>query len=165
VYSDWEEMHASKDPTTTSPADEDQEHAAGWVKPDKSSDRDTRVRWIEAKYKWKGFTIFDTNAVPSACLYEAAGAGDIKGCLRAIAHGADVNWVNEKAADVNPMQGGYTPLHKACAEGKLLCAEVLYQNGADLGAHDQQKLTPTDVAMLNGHLQLLDLLELRSSQK
>jgi hypothetical protein len=168
--SDWEEMHASKGPSSPSSDSldaQDQEHAAGWVKPNQSSDRETRVKWIEAKYKWKGFTVVDAEGAaegegPSARLYEAAGAGDLKGCLRAVAHGADVNWVNGRAADTNPMHGGYTALHKACAEGKLLCAEVLFQNGADLDALDQQKLSPTDVAMLNGHLQLLDLLELRA---
>ena len=117
------------------------------------------------------------DASVSLVLHEAAGAGDLQRILWCVAHGADVNWANSADHDS-------TALHKACARGALVCVEFLFQQGANLQAVDSQQVarvttntsnlnlqcndsmfpgqcTPLDTALLNNHIQLLDLLQRR----
>ena len=54
---------------------------------------------------------------------------------------------------------GRTALHTAAANNQLLACEMLLQNGADLEALDVHHCSPTDVAMLEGHVRVLELLQ------
>ena len=61
----------------------------GWVRITPTAERSVRTKFIEAKYKWKAFTVPAEGDVASA-IAEAAVGGDVMGVLRSIAGGANV---------------------------------------------------------------------------
>ena len=71
---------------------------------------------------------------PSACstvqfLYSCARKGDVPGMLCALAHGANVNFVNDKDNNSNP-------LIQTIYSGSLAASEFLLQNGVRLHVRD-----------------------------
>ena len=78
-----------------------------------------------------------------------------------IGHGADVNhvsivrqWDRTTLNEPRPKhlnKGGFTALHFAAREGCTACIDALAEGGADLDAHDPERVTALNVALLNMH--------------
>lgn len=82
---------------------------------------------------------------PGALLFRAAGhPPSLPTMADALAHGADVNWVN--AARENA-----TPLIQATAANSLLACEFLLQNGANVNQADNHGRGPLHHATILGH--------------
>ncbi|XP_074839019.1 arf-GAP with coiled-coil, ANK repeat and PH domain-containing protein 1 isoform X2 [Carettochelys insculpta] len=81
---------------------------------------------------------------PGALLYWAAGHHNLPTMADALAHGADVNWVNAG-------EGSRTPLLQAVAADSLLACEFLLQNGANVNQADSGGRGPLHHATLLGH--------------
>ncbi|XP_055486925.1 arf-GAP with coiled-coil, ANK repeat and PH domain-containing protein 1 [Leucoraja erinacea] len=87
---------------------------------------------------------------PGALLYRAAALQNLPVMADALAHGADVNWVN--TADENK-----TPLIQAVTPGSLVACEFLLQNGAHVNLVDTHKRGPLHHATIHGHTGLVCL--------
>ncbi|CAO2643856.1 Arf-GAP with coiled-coil, ANK repeat and PH domain-containing protein 1 [Lemmus lemmus] len=82
---------------------------------------------------------------PGALLFQAAGhPPSLPTMADALAHGADVNWVNGA-------QGNATPLIRATAANSLLACEFLLQNGANVNQADSAGRGPLHHATILGH--------------
>ncbi|XP_070623443.1 arf-GAP with coiled-coil, ANK repeat and PH domain-containing protein 1 [Erythrolamprus reginae] len=82
---------------------------------------------------------------PGALLYHAAAAPpSLPTMADALAHGADVNWVNTA-------QESRTPLLQAVAANSLLACEFLLQNGANVNQSDSKGRGPLHHATILGH--------------
>ncbi|XP_054851099.1 arf-GAP with coiled-coil, ANK repeat and PH domain-containing protein 1 isoform X2 [Eublepharis macularius] len=82
---------------------------------------------------------------PGPLLYRAAGAPpSLPTMADALAHGADVNWVNVA-------QESRTPLLQAVAANSLLACEFLLQNGASVNQADSKGRGPLHHATILGH--------------
>ncbi|XP_076792597.1 arf-GAP with coiled-coil, ANK repeat and PH domain-containing protein 1 isoform X2 [Arvicanthis niloticus] len=82
---------------------------------------------------------------PGALLFQAAGQSpSLPTMADALAHGADVNWVNAG-------QGNATPLIRATAANSLLACEFLLQNGANVNQADSAGRGPLHHATILGH--------------
>uniref|UniRef100_A0A8C5SF01 Arf-GAP with coiled-coil, ANK repeat and PH domain-containing protein n=1 Tax=Laticauda laticaudata TaxID=8630 RepID=A0A8C5SF01_LATLA len=82
---------------------------------------------------------------PGALLYRAASAPpSLPTMSDALAHGADVNWVNTA-------QESRTPLLQAVAANSLLACEFLLQNGANVNQSDNKGQGPLHHATILGH--------------
>ncbi|XP_062889329.1 arf-GAP with coiled-coil, ANK repeat and PH domain-containing protein 3 [Mobula hypostoma] len=81
---------------------------------------------------------------PGILVYKAAQARNLAIMAEALAHGADVNWVNEE--DENK-----TPLIQAVIGGSLVACEFLLQNGADVNQKDIRERGPIHHATYLGH--------------
>uniref|UniRef100_A0A4X1UZ60 Arf-GAP with coiled-coil, ANK repeat and PH domain-containing protein n=1 Tax=Sus scrofa TaxID=9823 RepID=A0A4X1UZ60_PIG len=82
---------------------------------------------------------------PGALLFRAAGhPPSLPTMADALAHGADVNWVNAS-------QENATPLIQATAANSLLACEFLLQNGASVNQADNQGRGPLHHATILGH--------------
>ncbi|XP_021032133.1 arf-GAP with coiled-coil, ANK repeat and PH domain-containing protein 1 isoform X1 [Mus caroli] len=82
---------------------------------------------------------------PGALLFQAAGhPPSLPTMADALAHGADVNWVNVG-------QGNATPLIRATAANSLLACEFLLQNGANVNQADSAGRGPLHHATILGH--------------
>jgi len=78
-----------------------------------------------------------------------------------INHGADINrhsivrhWDRTLLNEPRPKhmsKGGMTALHYAAREGCTDCIEVLAKAGANLDAHDPERVTPLNTALINMH--------------
>ncbi|KAJ8277194.1 hypothetical protein GJAV_G00072440 [Gymnothorax javanicus] len=77
-------------------------------------------------------------------LYWAAGASNLPSMAEALAHGAEVNWVNEK-------DDRKTPLMMAVQGGCLVTCEFLLQNGANVNQQDGLGRGPLHHATILGH--------------
>ncbi|KAM3823894.1 arf-GAP with coiled-coil, ANK repeat and PH domain-containing protein 1 isoform 2-T2 [Vipera latastei] len=85
------------------------------------------------------------NLHPGALLYRAAAAPpSLPTMTDALAHGADVNWVNTA-------QESRTPLLQAVAANSLLACEFLLQNGANVNQADSKGRGPLHHATILGH--------------
>ncbi|XP_033006846.1 arf-GAP with coiled-coil, ANK repeat and PH domain-containing protein 2 isoform X3 [Lacerta agilis] len=82
--------------------------------------------------------------VPGLQLYLASFQKSLPGMAEALAHGADVNWVNAA-------EGRSTPLIQAVLGGSLLTCEFLLQNGANVNLRDAKGRGPLHHATLLGH--------------
>ncbi|XP_067879727.1 arf-GAP with coiled-coil, ANK repeat and PH domain-containing protein 1 isoform X1 [Heterodontus francisci] len=87
---------------------------------------------------------------PGALLYRAAALQNLTVMADALAHGADVNWVN--ASDENK-----TPLIQAVTLGSLVACEFLLQNGAHVNQMDIHSRGPLHHATIHGHTGLVCL--------
>ncbi|GCC20364.1 arf-GAP with coiled-coil, ANK repeat and PH domain-containing protein 2-like [Chiloscyllium punctatum] len=87
---------------------------------------------------------------PGALLYRAAALQNLPVMADALAHGADVNWVN--ASDENK-----TPLIQAVTPGSLVACEFLLQNGANVNQMDIHSRGPLHHATIHGHTGLVCL--------
>ncbi|KAJ6654959.1 hypothetical protein lerEdw1_006430 [Lerista edwardsae] len=85
------------------------------------------------------------NLHPGALLYHAAAAPpSLPTMADALAHGADVNWVNVA-------QESRTPLLQAVTANSLLACEFLLQNGASVNQADSKGRGPLHHATILGH--------------
>lgn len=107
----------------------------------------------------------DVNAVESwggqSALMWAAAQREPKMVAFLVSHGAKPN-VRGKARDwqrrvtTEPRKkdmydGGFAPLHYAAREGCLACIGPLLKAGADIDIGDPKRVTPLNVAIMNGH--------------
>ncbi|CAM9403670.1 unnamed protein product [Chrysoparadoxa australica] len=123
----------------------------GWTKPSSGATRETKEKWIRAKYVDKKF-VSEQQPDPSAvsqnkALWAAIDGNDLVGTLKALAHGAELGWSDEK---------GWNSLHHAAAGGHVEACEFLIQNGANLSALDKRQCTPLDVAVLHNKLKTVE---------
>uniref|UniRef100_A0A3Q4G3X8 Arf-GAP with coiled-coil, ANK repeat and PH domain-containing protein n=1 Tax=Neolamprologus brichardi TaxID=32507 RepID=A0A3Q4G3X8_NEOBR len=81
---------------------------------------------------------------PGALLYKASKARNLPVMAAALAHGADVNLVNEE-------DEGKTPLIQAVIGGSLIACEFLLQNAADVNQRDARGRGPLYHATYLGH--------------
>ncbi|XP_051786360.1 arf-GAP with coiled-coil, ANK repeat and PH domain-containing protein 3-like [Erpetoichthys calabaricus] len=81
---------------------------------------------------------------PGLLIYKAALAHNLPVMAEALAHGADINWVNDE--DENK-----TPLIQAVIGGSLIACEFLLQNGADVNQRDLRGRGPLHHATYLGH--------------
>uniref|UniRef100_A0A672NIB5 Arf-GAP with coiled-coil, ANK repeat and PH domain-containing protein n=1 Tax=Sinocyclocheilus grahami TaxID=75366 RepID=A0A672NIB5_SINGR len=81
---------------------------------------------------------------PGALLYKACQARNLPVMAEALAHGADVNSVNEE-------DEGKSPLIQAVIGGSLIACEFLLQNGADVNQRDHRGRGPLHHATYLGH--------------
>uniref|UniRef100_A0A4W3GU12 Arf-GAP with coiled-coil, ANK repeat and PH domain-containing protein n=1 Tax=Callorhinchus milii TaxID=7868 RepID=A0A4W3GU12_CALMI len=81
---------------------------------------------------------------PGILVYKAAHARNLAVMAEALAHGADVNWVNDE--DENK-----TPLIQAVIGGSLVACEFLLQNGADVNQKDIRGRGPIHHGTYLGH--------------
>uniref|UniRef100_A0A674I9Z0 Arf-GAP with coiled-coil, ANK repeat and PH domain-containing protein n=1 Tax=Terrapene triunguis TaxID=2587831 RepID=A0A674I9Z0_9SAUR len=81
---------------------------------------------------------------PGLQLYRAAYEKNLPDMAEALAHGADVNWVNTEENKV-------TPLIQAVLGGSLVTCEFLLQNGANVNHRDVKGRGPLHHATVLGH--------------
>ncbi|XP_069069262.1 arf-GAP with coiled-coil, ANK repeat and PH domain-containing protein 2 isoform X2 [Pleurodeles waltl] len=81
---------------------------------------------------------------PGLHLYRAAHEKSLPDMAEALAHGADVNWVNEE-------ENNTTPLIQAVHGGSLVTCEFLLQNGANVNHMDLYGRGPLHHATVLGH--------------
>ncbi|KAE8603745.1 hypothetical protein XENTR_v10014454 [Xenopus tropicalis] len=82
--------------------------------------------------------------LPGPQLFQASYEGNLPGMAEALAHGAEVNWVNTKGNNA-------TPLIQAVHGGSLVTCEFLLQNGANVNNRDIKGRGPLHHATLLGH--------------
>ena len=85
-----------------------------------------------------------------------------------IQHGAEVNarskvhdWQRKVTAEGRPKdmhRGGLTPLLYAARDGCAPCAQLLLKSGADVNLPDPDKVSPLEMALLNLHWNMAQLL-------
>ncbi|KFW07301.1 Arf-GAP with coiled-coil, ANK repeat and PH domain-containing protein 3, partial [Fulmarus glacialis] len=81
---------------------------------------------------------------PGLLIYKAAQARNLPLMAEALAHGAEINWVNDE--DENK-----TPLIQAVMGGSLIACDLLLQNGADVNQRDIRGRAPLHHATYLGH--------------
>uniref|UniRef100_A0A673Z1V6 Arf-GAP with coiled-coil, ANK repeat and PH domain-containing protein n=1 Tax=Salmo trutta TaxID=8032 RepID=A0A673Z1V6_SALTR len=81
---------------------------------------------------------------PGALLYKASQARNLPVMAEALAHGADVNSVNDE-------DDGKSPLIQAVIGGSLIACEFLLQNAADVNQRDAKGRGPLHHATYLGH--------------
>ncbi|KAM9126693.1 arf-GAP with coiled-coil, ANK repeat and PH domain-containing protein 2 isoform 1-T1 [Pangshura tecta] len=81
---------------------------------------------------------------PGLQLYQAAYEKNLPDMAEALAHGADVNWVNME-------ENKATPLIQAVLGGSLVTCEFLLQNGANVNHRDVKGRGPLHHATVLGH--------------
>ncbi|KFW67892.1 Arf-GAP with coiled-coil, ANK repeat and PH domain-containing protein 3, partial [Pygoscelis adeliae] len=81
---------------------------------------------------------------PGLLIYKAAQARNLPLMAEALAHGAEINWVNDE--DENK-----TPLIQAVMGGSLIACEFMLQNGADVNQRDIRGRAPLHHATYLGH--------------
>ncbi|KAL2103834.1 hypothetical protein ACEWY4_000702 [Coilia grayii] len=81
---------------------------------------------------------------PRALLYKASRARNLPVMAEALAHGADINSINDD-------DEGKTPLIQAVIGGSLIACEFLLQNGADVNQRDAKGRGPLHHATYLGH--------------
>ncbi|NWI84703.1 ACAP3 protein, partial [Pitta sordida] len=81
---------------------------------------------------------------PGLLIYKAAQARNLPLMAEGLAHGAEINWVNDE--DENK-----TPLIQAVKGGSLIACEFLLQNGADVNQRDTRGRAPLHHATYLGH--------------
>ncbi|XP_061620082.1 arf-GAP with coiled-coil, ANK repeat and PH domain-containing protein 1 isoform X4 [Phyllopteryx taeniolatus] len=87
---------------------------------------------------------------PGALLYRSAALQNFPVMADALAHGADVNWVNAA-------EEACTPLIRAVSANALAACEFLLQNGADVNQADRNGRGPLHHATILGHTGLVCL--------
>ncbi|XP_077598364.1 arf-GAP with coiled-coil, ANK repeat and PH domain-containing protein 1 isoform X2 [Stigmatopora nigra] len=87
---------------------------------------------------------------PGALLYRSAALQNFPVMADALAHGADVNWVNVA-------EEARTPLIRAVSANALAACEFLLQNGADVNQVDRNGRAPLHHATILGHTGLVCL--------
>ena len=81
---------------------------------------------------------------PGLHLYRAAFEKNLPDMAEALAHGAEVNWVNME-------ENKATPLIQAVRGGSLVTCEFLLQNGANVNIRDMKGRGPLHHATVLGH--------------
>ncbi|XP_041419906.1 rfGAP with coiled-coil, ankyrin repeat and PH domains 2 S homeolog isoform X3 [Xenopus laevis] len=102
----------------------------------------------EKKVEKRDSSVFQESNVkkllPGPRLYQASYEGNLPGMAEALAHGAEVNWVNTK-------ENNGTPLIQAVRGSSLVTCEFLLQNGASVNNCDIKGRGPLHHATLLGH--------------
>uniref|UniRef100_A0A7N8XPM8 Arf-GAP with coiled-coil, ANK repeat and PH domain-containing protein n=1 Tax=Mastacembelus armatus TaxID=205130 RepID=A0A7N8XPM8_9TELE len=144
-------------------------------KPHPSSPRGDKESWIRSKYVEKKFIqklpetgrnpplrrsinpeVVDereedlSGLHPGALLYRSAALQNFPVMADALAHGADVNWVNTT-------EDSSTPLIQAVSANALAACEFLLQNGANVNQADSKGRGPLHHATILGHTGLVCL--------
>uniref|UniRef100_A0AAQ5YXZ9 Arf-GAP with coiled-coil, ANK repeat and PH domain-containing protein n=1 Tax=Amphiprion ocellaris TaxID=80972 RepID=A0AAQ5YXZ9_AMPOC len=147
-------------------------------KPHSSSPRGDKESWIRSKYVEKKFiqklpetgrnpplrsttahpppppcpmvSLKDHGLHPGALLYRSAALQNFPVMADALAHGADVNWVNMA-------EESSTPLIQAVSVNALAACEFLLQNGANVNQADSNGRGPLHHATILGHTGLVCL--------
>jgi hypothetical protein len=131
--------------------------------------RAAREQWIRSKYLYKGFVSYDeampqdaATASATRALFLAASGDDVRGCLNALAHGADINALSQPKMDERREGSEHcTALHQAAAKGFGDVVEFLLLNGADsrlrsappsTGTAGEIGYTALELAETNGHM-------------
>jgi Arf-GAP with coiled-coil, ANK repeat and PH domain-containing protein len=118
-------------------------------RPTRASNRATRQRYIEAKYRDRAFVASpsadaaDAESLATA-LSTAVKQRDMPRALRLLAQGTDINAKDE--------DDGTAAIHVAAALGDVVLAEFLFQNGANLDALDAMQWTPLHHAAYLDHI-------------
>ncbi|CAJ0966761.1 unnamed protein product [Ranitomeya imitator] len=103
---------------------------------------------MEKKHEKRDSAVFpdtpSTKEIPGLQLYRAAFQQNLPAMSEALAHGAEVNWVNKK-------ESNSTPLIKAVHGGSLVTCEFLLQNGANVNHRDVKGRGPLHHATVLGH--------------
>eukprot|EP01117_Protostelium_nocturnum_P006686 TRINITY_DN2408_c0_g1_i4.p1 TRINITY_DN2408_c0_g1~~TRINITY_DN2408_c0_g1_i4.p1 ORF type:complete len:653 (-),score=236.18 TRINITY_DN2408_c0_g1_i4:38-1996(-) len=110
-----------------------------------NSDKITREKFIKAKYQEKKFvarSLVDPETL-NLNLFESARTNRLQQCVRLIAQGANVKYMN-------PSQNKMTPLHVAVKEGHLVTTVLLTQYKSDLNVQDELGNTPLHYAAAEG---------------
>ncbi|KAK0139047.1 Arf-GAP with coiled-coil, ANK repeat and PH domain-containing protein 2 [Merluccius polli] len=89
---------------------------------------------------------------PGALLYRSAGQPNFLVMADALAHGADVNWLNAASHSRSPLLQAVT-----CGENSLAACEFLLQNGASVNQADTHGRGPLHHATVLGHTGLVCL--------
>uniref|UniRef100_H3BHG8 Arf-GAP with coiled-coil, ANK repeat and PH domain-containing protein n=1 Tax=Latimeria chalumnae TaxID=7897 RepID=H3BHG8_LATCH len=99
----------------------------------------------EAEIEQEGSDSEDVRELhPGMLIYKAAQARNLPVMAAALAHGADVNWINDEGENK-------TPLIQAVIGGSLIACEFLLQNGADVNQKDIRGRAPLHHATYLGH--------------
>ncbi|CAH1155114.1 unnamed protein product [Phaedon cochleariae] len=107
------------------------------TKPNQTSSREERERWIRAKYEGKEFLPPPNTTMPlGQQLIDSVCASNMKGIVSVLAR-ANVQEVN---TTVGP-RDLRTPLHLACAMGNMAVAQLLIWHNADVKCVDQDGRT------------------------
>eukprot|EP00039_Didymoeca_costata_P007587 m.101372 g.101372 ORF g.101372 m.101372 type:complete len:664 (-) comp13742_c0_seq5:225-2216(-) len=118
------------------------------VQPSEESSRDDKEDWIQAKYVLRSHVLAKPEGDRDVDLLDAASRGDVQACLKAIAHGADVNCKDKVT--------GNTPLLLASAQGYATVVEFLLLNGADINNLQREtNRSALHLASLNGNLEVV----------
>ncbi|XP_069831175.1 arf-GAP with coiled-coil, ANK repeat and PH domain-containing protein 2 isoform X2 [Dendropsophus ebraccatus] len=104
---------------------------------------------MEKKHEKRDSLVFQDSAsnikfIPGLQLYKAAFQQNLPAMAEALAHGAEVNWVNIK-------DNNATPLIQAVHGGSLVTCEFLLQNGANVNHRDVKGRGPLHYATVLGH--------------
>uniref|UniRef100_A0A8C3CFX5 Arf-GAP with coiled-coil, ANK repeat and PH domain-containing protein n=1 Tax=Cairina moschata TaxID=8855 RepID=A0A8C3CFX5_CAIMO len=95
--------------------------------------------------KQESSVFFDSKQLsPGLQLYQAAFEKNLPNMAEALAHGAEVNWVNIE-------ENKATPLIQAVRGGSLVTCEFLLQNGANVNIRDTKGRGPLHHATVLGH--------------
>nr|XP_038039491.1 arf-GAP with coiled-coil, ANK repeat and PH domain-containing protein 2 isoform X3 [Anas platyrhynchos] len=95
--------------------------------------------------KQESSVFFDSKQLsPGLQLYQAAFEKNLPDMAEALAHGAEVNWVNIE-------ENKATPLIQAVRGGSLVTCEFLLQNGANVNIRDTKGRGPLHHATVLGH--------------
>ena len=127
------------------------EKQTGWTRPKSTDSREAKTAYIKSKYQWRGFC-HSPDAGADDALFLAAVNNDVLGVLKAISTGARIGSINSATKR--------TALHAAAHAGGVEACELLLQNGAHacISSRDANGLTPTDLALVGEHVDVLNLL-------
>ncbi|XP_056421348.1 arf-GAP with coiled-coil, ANK repeat and PH domain-containing protein 2 isoform X2 [Hyla sarda] len=104
---------------------------------------------LEKKHEKRDSAVFQDSVssirfIPGHQLYKAAFQKNLPAMAEALAHGAEVNWVNKN-------ENNATPLIQAVHGGSLVTCEFLLQNGANVNHLDVKGRGPLHHATVLGH--------------
>ncbi|XP_077343588.1 arf-GAP with coiled-coil, ANK repeat and PH domain-containing protein 2 isoform X2 [Lithobates pipiens] len=106
---------------------------------------DAELEGKDEKWDSAAFQESDTKKLPPGLrLYQAVYKQNLPAMSEALAHGAEVNWVNTK-------ENNSTPLIQAVRGGSLVTCEFLLQNGANVNHRDAKGRGPLHHATVLGH--------------
>ncbi|TFK00949.1 tumor protein p53-inducible protein 13 [Platysternon megacephalum] len=127
----------SNDSGTQHSADDSKEHLASTIS--------TNSLYEPGGEKRDSSVFHDSKQLhPGLQLYQAAYEKNLPDMAEALAHGADVNWVNTE-------ENKATPLIQAVLGGSLVTCEFLLQNGANVNHRDVKGRGPLHHATVLGH--------------
>ncbi|XP_056421351.1 arf-GAP with coiled-coil, ANK repeat and PH domain-containing protein 2 isoform X5 [Hyla sarda] len=109
----------------------------------------SRASELEKKHEKRDSAVFQDSVssirfIPGHQLYKAAFQKNLPAMAEALAHGAEVNWVNKN-------ENNATPLIQAVHGGSLVTCEFLLQNGANVNHLDVKGRGPLHHATVLGH--------------